>query len=208
MREIRHLTEDDARRVPWKNGRGTTLELCVWPDDAAFARGDFDVRVSKAAVVEDGPFSTFPDFDRILVVTSGAGLELTHGDDRARVRLRPLEPHRFPGDVATHATLLAGRVDDFNVMTRRGRCTADAQVLRLGARRARENTGESHTFVHVLQGHVTARVGGEEESFELGTGHTLWAIDTGRDEVIDFAGRAAEACVLIVRVDSSRPDRS
>ena len=82
MPTLVHLTAADVRRVPWKNGRGVTEELLVLPDSATFARGDFDVRISKATVSEPGPFSSFPGFDRVLVVTAGAGLRLAHGAAR------------------------------------------------------------------------------------------------------------------------------
>ncbi len=50
-----HLTAADYTRQPWKNGRGTTTEL--WRQDRD---GALWVRLSRAAVVEDGPFSLFP----------------------------------------------------------------------------------------------------------------------------------------------------
>ena len=39
MPEFLHLRPGDARRVPWKNGRGVTEELAVWPPEASFERG-------------------------------------------------------------------------------------------------------------------------------------------------------------------------
>ena len=49
-REILHQTSADSRRVPWRNGRGTTEELAIWPAGATLERGDFDWRISKARV--------------------------------------------------------------------------------------------------------------------------------------------------------------
>jgi len=201
------MTEDDARRVPWRNGRGTTLELCVWPEHASFERGDFDLRLSKAAVDEPGPFSAFAGFDRILVVTSGAGLVLTHVDvDSRRVHVRPLEPHRFSGDASTTAELVGGKVADFNVLTRRGVFVADVEVVRLGERRARATLANAHTLVHALTGEAIARIGGEEEPFELETGDTLWTVDTGLDEEMEIAGRSRDSVILVVRVEHARSD--
>ena len=71
MREVLHLSRDDARRVPWKNGRGATEELALWPRDSRFEQDDFEWRISKAVVDESGPFSMFPGFERILVVLRG-----------------------------------------------------------------------------------------------------------------------------------------
>lgn len=81
MPEFLHLRPGDARRVPWKNGRGVTEELAVWPPEASFERGDFDARISLSSVQEPGPFSPFPGFDRVLLVTKGGGLRLSHGAD-------------------------------------------------------------------------------------------------------------------------------
>ncbi len=197
MREVLHLTRDDARRVPWKNGRGVTEELALFPDRAAFERGDFDWRVSKAAVDADGAFSSFPGFERILVVTHGEGLVLAHGDDASRVRLRALEPYRFSGDWSTEGTLVRGAVSDVNVIFRRGAVDAQVEVLRLGRRRALETAEAPQVFVHVLAGGATARVTGEEEAFELDEGDSLWVREARAHDEVELAG-AADGCVVIV----------
>lgn len=108
-----HLTPADYRSQPWKNGRGTTTEL--WRLDRD---GQILVRLSRAAVVEDGPFSLFPGIERNLTVLSGPGFRLTGaGID---LRCEPLVPVAFPGDVEVTATETNGQQsDDFNVMTAR-----------------------------------------------------------------------------------------
>lgn len=138
MREVVHLRERDSRRVAWKNGRGVTDELALWPADASFERGDFDWRVARAAIDAAGPFSSFPGFERVLVATAGDGLVLEHGNAAARARVRRLEPYRFSGDWETAAALTSGRVEDLNVLARRGRCAVEVEALRLGRRRVRE----------------------------------------------------------------------
>lgn len=110
---LRHLTPAYYRIQPWKNGRGTTTEL--WRMERG---GQLLVRLSRAAVVEDGPFSLFPGIERNLTVLSGPGFRLTGaGID---LRCAPLVPVAFPGDVDVTATETNGqRSDDFNVMTAR-----------------------------------------------------------------------------------------
>jgi environmental stress-induced protein Ves len=108
---LRHLTPADYTRQPWKNGRGTTTELWRLERD-----GHLLVRLSRAAVVEDGPFSLFPGIGRNLTVLSGPGFRLTGGG--LDFRCDPFVPVAFPGDVALQATETEGRQsDDFNVMT-------------------------------------------------------------------------------------------
>ena len=202
MREVIHLTRDDARRVPWKNGRGVTEELAVWPDNASFERSTFDWRISKAAVDENGSFSFFPNFERILVVTSGDGLVLEHGDEAPRVRLRRFEPYRFSGDWPTTAELVSGPVGDFNVLLRRGVSNADVQVLRLGRRRAREPLASGHAFLHTLTGAATARITNEEDPFELAPGDSVWGRDVRDGEEIDLIGMSEDCVLLLVRIDA------
>lgn len=200
-REVLHLAPGDARRVPWKNRRGFTEELAIWPDHARFERMDFDWRVSKAAVDEDGAFSSFAGFERILVVTHGDGLVLSHGDAAPRARLRALEPYRFSGDWPTDAKLVHGPVRDFNVVYRADAVRADVQALKLGPRKARETLPAGHAFVHALDAATTARVGGEEEPYELRAGESLWVSELARDEEIELVGRDAASVVLLVRVE-------
>jgi environmental stress-induced protein Ves len=108
---MQHLTPADYTRQPWKNGLGTTTEL--WRLER---NGKLLVRISQAAVVEDGPFSIFPGIERNLTVISGPGFRLT--GDGIDLRCGLLKPVAFPGDVAVTATETGGRPsDDFNVMT-------------------------------------------------------------------------------------------
>ncbi len=119
-----HLTHSDYVRQPWKNGRGTTTEL--WRHEAD---GRLLVRLSRAAVVEDGPFSLFPGLDRTLTVLSGPGFRLT--GEGTSVRCDPLVPVAFSGDLALWACETKGRKsDDFNVMTARGLVRAEVQIAR------------------------------------------------------------------------------
>ena len=204
MREILQLTERDSRRVPWRNGRGVTEELALWPDGSAFERGDFGWRISKAAVEEAGPFSVFPGFGRVLVVTAGAGLELAHGASAPRARVRPLEPYRFDGGWTTSAELAGGPVADFNVLARRGEWSADVQCLRLGRRRAREALAAGHAFVHVLAGSVHARVTGEEQPFALGPRESLWARELRGGDEVELVGGSDDCVVLLARIVPGR----
>lgn len=196
--EVICLTPADARAVPWKNGRGTTRELALWPADASFERLEFDWRIALAPVDEPGPFSSFPGFERILVVTEGAGFVLAHGAEAPRARVRRMEPHRFAGDWPTEAELPHGPVTDFNVMVRPERVRASVQALALGARRVRETLAAGHAFLHVLEGEVVARVTGEEEPFELAAGESLWIRGLRGGEELELAGRARTLELLLV----------
>ena len=69
------LRETEYITVPWKNGSGLTREILKVPPHATA----FDWRLSLATIEQPGPFSTFEDYDRTLVLVRGAGVELDFG---------------------------------------------------------------------------------------------------------------------------------
>lgn len=189
------LTAANARRVPWRNGRGVTDELFLRPEGASFAAGDFDLRISRATVPESGPFSSFPGFDRVLVVTGGEGLSLSHAG-AAPIALRPLEPHAFSGDDRTEATLLHGPVSDFNVIVRRGRCRAQVEVARAGAANPRVVLAAGDAFVHAVCGTLEATVASDARPRRLAAGDSLFVGDVADGEALALAGDDAIAIVV------------
>jgi environmental stress-induced protein Ves len=126
-----HLTPSDYTRQPWKNGRGITTELWRLERD-----GQLLVRLSRAAVVEDGPFSLFPGIERNLTVLSGPGFRLT--GPGLNLRCDPLVPVAFPGGVEVMASETGGqKSDDFNVMTAKSLPKPSVQVVQNGQLPAR-----------------------------------------------------------------------
>jgi environmental stress-induced protein Ves len=121
----------DRRRTDWKNGGGTTSQVAGAPEGAGLA--DFDWRISVADVTRGGPFSTFTEVDRVIVLVDGEAMELDV--DGARHRLLRHRPFTFPGEATTVCTLPAGPTRDLNIMTRRARFGAavEVQVLTTGS---------------------------------------------------------------------------
>lgn len=199
--EVRHLRAREARLVPWKNGRGVTRELALWPPGASLERLDFAWRISSAPVDEPGPFSRLPGYERILVVTEGAGCELVHGGEAPRARLRRLEPYRFSGAWPTAAELPRGSVVDVNVIFDPARVRASLEPLALGARRLRESLPAGQAFVHVLAGTVVARVTGEESPFDLAPGDSLWVRGLTGGEELELLGQGRDAEALLATLE-------
>ncbi|MCW1919032.1 HutD family protein [Rhodobacter sp. KR11] len=102
-----HLTAHDFRPMPWANGKGTTIELYRQETD------HLQLRLSRAQVVEDGPFSLFPGIQRNLTVLTGPGFDLV---GTTTFQARPLQPIAFPGDLVLRAINVTGPSEDFNVM--------------------------------------------------------------------------------------------
>ena len=131
---MRLLRRADYPTRPWRNGGGISHEIAWHEHD--------DWRLSLAEITRDGPFSDYAGFDRTLTVI-GEGL---------RFNGTPIgpAPHAFRGEDAIAATLHAGPVLAFNVITRRGACAHEV------ARRA-EAAGTRADFVFALRG--TLRLG-------------------------------------------------
>lgn len=104
--------------MPWKNGKGETVEIAISPPGAKV--DTFDWRISMATVAEDGPFSVFDGIDRSLSVLTGDGITLSVAGHAPITLRRETPPYGFPADRETHATLVSGPITDLNVMTRRG----------------------------------------------------------------------------------------
>ena len=115
----RVLRHRDRVAGPWANGGGITYEVMRSPQGGA----DFDWRVSIAEIANDGPFSLYPEVDRVLILLRGAMDLVIDGMSRQVPRFSPIA---FAGESDVEARLSQGPTMDLNVMTRRGR--ADAQV--------------------------------------------------------------------------------
>ena len=121
---VQLLRATERHAVPWKNRGGVTSEIAVHPPQAGLE--DFDWRISCAQVASAGPFSRFPGVDRIIVILEGE-LSVSVAGQPAVVLSPESPPWAFAGDAATSGAPVAGTVQDLNVMTRRGRCSARVQ---------------------------------------------------------------------------------
>ncbi len=152
--------------APWKNGGGSTREIACLPAHSSL--DSFDWRVSLANVASDGPFSVFPGVDRVLTLLSGTGLRLQSmagAPDTVDACITATSPpYAFAGETPLHCTMLDGPSTDFNVMTRRGKVTAQVQLVE-----------RDHSMTSAPQGLLLAWGG-------------LWTLNQGGDRWICPAG--------------------
>ncbi|WAI83867.1 MULTISPECIES: HutD family protein [Achromobacter] len=111
-RNIRLYRAADYPRMPWKNGGGITQEVACNPSGSSAA---FDWRLSIADVAQDGGFSTFNGYQRVITVLEGQGIQLTV-DGREQTPLTPRQVYAFPGDARVDCRLLDGAIRDFNLI--------------------------------------------------------------------------------------------
>ena len=93
----------DAPTTPWRNGGGTTRELLAWP-----STDDWLLRLSVAEIERDGPFSAYPEVDRLFAVLSGSCVRLHWPDGRDLVLTPASAPLAFDGADPPEAHLLDG----------------------------------------------------------------------------------------------------
>ena len=152
---------------PWRNGGGQTRELLAWPLGA-----DWQLRISRADIETDGPFSAFPQVERWFTVLQGAGVVLTFG--ATEHRLKPGDaPLCFDGAAAPGCRLLRGATQDLNLMLRKG----------TGAMRPVQ-AGQGWNEPFAMRG-IYAKCAGSlrdgQQSFSLSAHTLLWKHDGGSD---------------------------
>jgi uncharacterized protein len=139
---MRIIRKADCKVMPWKNGGGTTMEIMCVPPDAE----NFDWRISVADVVEAGPFSRFPGYERHTVVIEGEGMDLI-SQNGSKTRLNHMIPIIFSGDDDVRGELPFGPVKDFNLIVRRG-----YGAVKLAAGRFATRFLDTDRLVHVVSG--------------------------------------------------------
>jgi environmental stress-induced protein Ves len=131
MPSVEPLAPEGHRRMPWKNGRG---ELVVIDCEGGKSWQYMGVawHFGRTAIIEEGPFSNYAGYERLQVVTKGAGLVLIAPDHEIDLRL-PMHPRRYDGGTPIRTLLEKGPVEVVNLIADRGRFDIDLRVGKAGA---------------------------------------------------------------------------
>lgn len=195
------------RRMPWRNGRGLTLEIAREPATGE----DFAWRLSLADIDRDGDFSAYPGYRRALVLIAGPRLHLRfrgHGN-------RMLEPvrrgARFEGDWETHCAIPEGRCTDLSLIVRRGSGTRANSVvrapkmLRVGSTGRMVVAASLHGALFVIAGSVAVSEPTRARPRTLRARDTL-LLSPGRRRTLRFRSLQPSAAQLVLL--SWRPGRA
>lgn len=125
MTQLSVLRATDYRKMPWKNGGGSTEEITR---DEGEGLDGFGWRLSIADIEQSGGFSRFAGYQRIITVLQGAGMTL-EVDGVTSEPLLPSDPFAFSGDSEVACTLLDGPIRDFNLIYHPARYSARLQWL-------------------------------------------------------------------------------
>ncbi len=102
---------------PWKNGKGTTSQIEIFPAEADFTTSHFLWRLSSARITESGAFSIFPEHSRLLSVISGGALELKiQGSKKSSHLLKAFTIFEFEGIEEVHCELQGDAAVDLGLI--------------------------------------------------------------------------------------------
>lgn len=148
---MRLLTSQDYRRTPWKNGSGVTEDVLLLPQGSSHE--NFDIRISRAPIVDESRFSVFHGIDRTITRLGENPLTLCFADG-SETELAYLAPVSFDSALAPASRLPAGASQVMNVMTRRGHWRSQVSVLREYPERI-EIPSSGMVVIHAAKGGCT-----------------------------------------------------
>lgn len=172
-----HLRKYETyRAMPWRNGRGVTLEIAREPAVGA----EFAWRLSLADIDRDGDFSAYPGYRRALVLIAGDRLQLRfkrHGSAFLHPRKRGT---RFAGDWETHCAIPKGRCTDLSLIVRAGSAARGAaavvrapRILRVRSTARLDLASDLHAALFVLEGSATVAASNDVRPRAMGARDTL-----------------------------------
>lgn len=169
--------------VQWKNGIGSTKEIAIFPPKASLAQLDFLWRFSTAEVIQPGPFSSFPDFDRLLTLVKGEELILSF--QRIHKALKPGQVLHFQGEEKVSSELPKGPVTDLGLIFDRDQAMAKMSLVDIAERPRSFALTAPTVLLFCISGDLQAMVYPGEHEFEMAAGDTL-RVGTHPDERVVF----------------------
>ncbi|HAV5520806.1 TPA: HutD family protein [Acinetobacter baumannii] len=172
----------------WKNGAGFTLEIARSQGDA-----DFDWRISMADVSTSGPFSLFPNKQRIISVLDGQGMVL-HVDNLPAKTLNQGDIFAFHGESQVQSELVDGAIRDLNLIYDPAKFHARFQWLNDAAEQAFISSAD--LFFIFNQG-IETEVNVDDHSVQLAVHETLKIEKNTGVTLVNFPKKQLKSCYVI-----------
>ncbi|QVR68082.1 HutD family protein [Acinetobacter sp. BHS4] len=185
---IKLIRADQYTKMLWKNGAGFTLEIA-----RSQGEGDFDWRISMADVSTSGPFSLFPNKQRIISVLDGQGMVL-HVDDLPAKMLNQGDIFAFHGDSQVQSELVDGVIRDLNLIYDPARFHARFQWLNDAAEQAFISSADL-IFIFNQGGETQVKV--DDHSVQLAAHETLKIEKNTGVTSISFPKKQLKSCYVI-----------
>jgi environmental stress-induced protein Ves len=159
---IQPILKSNFVQMPWKNGKGITTEIFIYPPTATIAKNNFFYRLSSAPINQNTTFSLFSGKQRLLTNLKGAGFRLNSDE------YEKFEVAHFSGDEIIECKLLKGPVLDFGVIYDPQKVKVQAKILNLKMDFNFSLELQNDYFITVLNGEI---MHGEQSLKELETLH-------------------------------------
>lgn len=180
----------DYKIQTWKNGLGKTTELAV------DTLSPFRWRLSIAKLTDSGPFSSYPGYDRVLVLLNGGPLFLVHSTGKSR-HLNALTPYKFKGEWNT-VTELSSPGEDFNLLllSEKAKGSVYPTFVAKGEEMQFPIAGNEH-FVYCIEGSVKLYERNLSKEFEIGAGQLFRFSRTDTKEYLNLKAVGTTRSVLL-----------
>lgn len=188
------ITQAMFRRMPWKNGKGETLELMKVEDDKGVK-----CRISQASIADSGTFSDFTGLERHLVLIAGNGIRLSHQSEPDDLShhdlLQVLDIATFNGGDLTSSELIEGPIEDLNIMVRMSDTHAQVQAIYAPCEVLSHTKGQTYFYanqvcnVFINQGVKDLIM--PKDSFLIMSSERRYSLRTGAGVLIEISDRKA-----------------
>ncbi|EKU53238.1 MULTISPECIES: HutD family protein [Acinetobacter] len=185
---IKLIRADQYTKMLWKNGAGFTLEIARSQGEA-----DFDWRISMADVTTSGPFSFFPNKQRIISVLDGQGIVL-HVDELPAKMLNQGDIFAFHGESQVQSELLEGAIRDLNLIYDPAKFHARFQWLNDAAEQAFISSAD---LIFIFNQGSETQVNVHDHSVQIAAHETLKIEKKSGVTSINFPKKQLKSCYVI-----------
>lgn len=185
---IKLIRADQYTKMLWKNGAGFTLEIARSQGEA-----DFEWRISMADVTTSGPFSLFPNKQRIISVLDGQGMVL-HVDDLPAKKLKQGDIFAFHGESQVQSELVDGAIRDLNLIYDPAKFHARFQWLNEAAE---QEFISSADLIFIFNQGSETQVSVEGDLFQLAAHETLKIEKNTGVTSISFPKKQLKSCYVM-----------
>ncbi|WP_052074483.1 HutD/Ves family protein [Shewanella mangrovi] len=182
------------KQVPWKNGQGITEEIALQQD----LNERFTWRLSIATVAQDGLFSHFNGYQRIISVLAGNGMLLAvNGCESGPITC--FQSFHFDGSATTDCRLIDGAIYDFNVIFDDKRVEVDVTWHALSSVETLSLAADTTFFLLVGEGELDVDV--EQQSYSLAAWDVLKFEPIVQTRVLNFTTTRKVMVALVTIVN-------
>ncbi|EPA9107896.1 HutD family protein [Acinetobacter nosocomialis] len=185
---IKLIRADQYTKMLWNNGAGFTLEIARSQGEA-----DFDWRISMADVTTSGPFSFFPNKQRIISVLDGQGIVL-HVDELPAKMLNQGDIFAFHGESQVQSELLEGAIRDLNLIYDPAKFHARFQWLNDAAEQAFISSAD---LIFIFNQGSETQVNVHDHSVQIAAHETLKIEKKSGVTSINFPKKQLKSCYVI-----------